>query len=73
MDIGMELKIFRTKNRVQAQMLARHAEISPFSISRIENGWKEATHEFLDQLYKGYTKLGVKAGPFIKEMKIKAN
>lgn len=71
MDVSLELVLFRKRNRVQAQQLSRQAEISPWHLSRVENGWANADEKFLEALRRGYAKLGIKAGPFIRELRSK--
>lgn len=63
--IGNRLKTFRTKHRIQAQVLAKHSRISNSQLSRIENGWVHITASIVDSLLKGYAKVGIDAKAFI--------
>ncbi len=53
------LKTFRKLHRIQLQELARAAGVSVSLLSRIENGWADASPATLAALDAGYKSFGI--------------
>lgn len=72
--IGNELQVFRVKQRIQSQVLARHSKMRQTKLSRIENGWVEPSELDLAAMSKGYAALGIRgAQQFIRKIRSKLN